>query len=948
MKDQIDTHITQLETESRALERFLMQHAGWRAWRKSQSDPRYDSAEVERRRADAVADLTGNPVYSAWAAVNAAAATLHELAQAIPPADPIPTVVGEPPQTATDAEAEAEAAPAVVPLAVPGAVTNGSADAPPPAGIESAGEPDEPRAPALVETAVAAAQPSALPLSDPLPLSPEAMAVPPSSTGSEKRAAMPIGAGLAATIHPAPPEMPPAPLAAADMPPDDLTRIRRIDRPLAAALHARGIRRFEQIAAFTPADVRTLAAALALGRRISQENWIEQAALLAERAARARVAMDAAPVRADQPVQVQAGAPKPVQASPSAPAIMERTAAGILDSAAPAGDAAIAEEPTAVETITDEATTNSGSAPSGDAVAEEPTLLPAEATALEEHPPSAVLNLIRAAAERIAATAAHAPPSAAPPPTAVASTDTEPAPLTADTVAAPHEHSEPAETAEAAGPEEIAVPAEMAAPPELEKQPPQFRVELPLPIRSSLVGIESIATSAEPQGTGTVFLQVTAAANRIGTAAAHYKSAAPITTGETVRTSEQAIEAATRASTVPANTPPEPPATEDSAATEPTLSADSVPTEIVLPEELPPQPPPADDLTLIRAIDAPLARTLGGFGIASFAEIAQWTARDVRTVAAALGLGLRISREGWIEQAAVLARGGTTTHAARRLEREAGVLVPPPAGPGVPDTEFAIWLARHSSELPAPAKDEADAEVTAATGIALQPPPLPAPPAAGTATGTATATGSEPPATTEDAAAPPPPPDTAPAPSPAQNAEPPPASIAARLKALERDLAALEIVPLTPPLSRRMVLPPAAAEPAADEEVMPGVIAVADAARHPAAEATDAFALDDLPNAALAEADVVIIRQVTREIGLEPLPVPPPLPTEQRTAETFDVDPGEDFDSSAYAAYREQVEEAIVEIVVTTAATAPPKAKTAAPEDPAPSVDRFLKALKGS
>lgn len=87
----------------------------------------------------------------------------------------------------------------------------------------------------------------------------------------------------AATIHVAPPRQgrEEATLTDADAPPDRLTRIRRIDKDLAAALIARGIRHFAQIAAFGPADVRSLSAALGLGRRISQENWIEQAALLA-------------------------------------------------------------------------------------------------------------------------------------------------------------------------------------------------------------------------------------------------------------------------------------------------------------------------------------------------------------------------------------------------------------------------------------------------------------------------------------------------------------------------------------------------------------------------------------------------------------------------------------------------------------------------------------------
>jgi hypothetical protein len=61
---------------------------------------------------------------------------------------------------------------------------------------------------------------------------------------------------------------------------DDLARIRGIDRALAGHLAARGITRYGQIAAWRADDVRDVAASLGLGRRISRQNWIEQAALL--------------------------------------------------------------------------------------------------------------------------------------------------------------------------------------------------------------------------------------------------------------------------------------------------------------------------------------------------------------------------------------------------------------------------------------------------------------------------------------------------------------------------------------------------------------------------------------------------------------------------------------------------------------------------------------------
>ncbi len=64
--------------------------------------------------------------------------------------------------------------------------------------------------------------------------------------------------------------------------------------------------------------------------------------------------------------------------------------------------------------------------------------------------------------------------------------------------------------------------------------------------------------------------------------------------------------------------------------------------------------PEPDDLTRIRGLSAALARRLADRGITRFAEIAAWRADDVRTLAAALGLGREISRRNWIEQAALL------------------------------------------------------------------------------------------------------------------------------------------------------------------------------------------------------------------------------------------------------------------------------------------------------
>jgi predicted flap endonuclease-1-like 5' DNA nuclease len=72
--------------------------------------------------------------------------------------------------------------------------------------------------------------------------------------------------------------------------------------------------------------------------------------------------------------------------------------------------------------------------------------------------------------------------------------------------------------------------------------------------------------------------------------------------------------------------------------------------------------PPAerDDLQRIGGVSAELEQALNAQGVARYAEIAQWAAADVQRIDARLGLGGRIARENWIEQAQILGRGGDT------------------------------------------------------------------------------------------------------------------------------------------------------------------------------------------------------------------------------------------------------------------------------------------------
>lgn len=128
---------------------------------------------------------------------------------------------------------------------------------------------------------------------------------------------------------------------------------------------------------------------------------------------------------------------------------------------------------------------------------------------------------------------------------------------------------------------------------------------------------------------------------------------------------------------------------------------------------LQPVQPAADDLTLIRGIDAQTARHLAVRGVTRFATIAGWTAADVAVMTGEMIAARRISREGWIEQAAVLARGDSTSYSRRVAAGELACLVPhqPAVAAPVAPPEAAFVL-------PPPLPVHA-----AATGIT--PPPLP-------------------------------------------------------------------------------------------------------------------------------------------------------------------------------------------------------------------------------
>ncbi len=75
-----------------------------------------------------------------------------------------------------------------------------------------------------------------------------------------------------------------------------------------------------------------------------------------------------------------------------------------------------------------------------------------------------------------------------------------------------------------------------------------------------------------------------------------------------------------------------------------------------------------DDLERIHWIDGATAVLLKERGITRYSQIAAWTSTEIEEIEALLDGSRRVSRENWIEQANILASGGTTAYARARDE----------------------------------------------------------------------------------------------------------------------------------------------------------------------------------------------------------------------------------------------------------------------------------------
>ncbi len=361
--------------------------------------------------------------------------------------------------------------------------------------------------------------------------------------------------------------------------PDDLTKIRRIDRQLAEKLLRIGITHYQQIADWTANDVRSLSAALGLGRTVYQHNWIEQAAKLARKSA------------------------------PSAP-----------------------PKPAAVKGHLDTA--------------------PKSAVPLEEKRPAA---------------AQHEPP--------------------------PDIRSLVSGAAAAIGGRQV--PQLQAKPPATSANP-EPASKTTVPFCEPLTG--ECISSAELQNLLAAGLAGITAGTVIPAAAFSHREPTPPT------------------APVPEPTPPPEPAAVAVPEVEFPISVDA-------PQTAPQAVPQADDLTLIDSLPQYVADRLYVLGITRFSEISAFDADDVAALSIDCNLGNQINRQGWLEQAAVLASGQITKAASRKRRGEPLCLVAYPAQPLVRDAALLENLVPPAAPTAAPAPPEPAVPPPART---VTPPPLPA------------------------------------------------------------------------------------------------------------------------------------------------------------------------------------------------------------------------------
>ncbi len=430
------------------------------------------------------------------------------------------------------------------------------------------------------------------------------------------------------------------------MPAQDLTRIRSIDAMMQSRLNGFGVRRYDEIAGWSASDVNRFGTALGIGGRVTQENWIEQAQVLAKGGETdfSRKHGEAKPVVSkptmDEGVRVDPAAIASPSASASASHAAPAVAAQSVSQAAPLETKPVTAVATP-GTFTSLPFGQMAREPSAPGTMQVPAVATPAATAAATSPPApATMELPRAGAQAAAAAAAAAIAAAAaassrrsaPPAAAVDMRD--------DLQRIAGVNAEVEKLLNVQGVTRFAhIAAWTAADTE------RFTRLLGTPGRISRENwIEQAAVLA---GSGAAYTRRDEAQVRGETDATR-----PARLVDAIRERESAAKAVDADRAVPRAG---------------LSNLRSVRSEALRGDQ-PAVAAGIDDLKRIRGIGVLIEKKLNSLGVSSYEQVANWTGADIDRVSQILDFKGRIERENWVEQSRILASGGQTEFS-RRVDK---------------------------------------------------------------------------------------------------------------------------------------------------------------------------------------------------------------------------------------------------------------------------------------
>jgi len=439
-----------------------------------------------------------------------------------------------------------------------------------------------------------------------------------------------------------PPAKPATPSAAPGQPAQDLSRIRAIDATSAAALGKLGITRYEQIAAWMRSDIERIEQSLGQKGRVNQENWIEQAQILAKGGETQYASRRARGETANAEPTPDEGERRPRTQAAAAPA---RPAVTVIPRPATGGAAAVAAEIVAPK------------------LASVPSRQPEPPTPPRPLPYTSPDVASRAAfATNVANSVVSAP---------------KPMPAAAAVVATPTH-----------APEEPAVPIRPTAPAARDNLQRISGIDAQTEQRLSAQAITRYSQIAHWSPADVErFERLLGTSRRI--ARENWIEQAQILSrgGDTAfsrefdrRESESAAQhrPAKLADAIGAHS-----AVKASEGPRPELGALRSVRSEAYQGGAEPGPEAArrvasqskvvrsaalEDLKRIRGIGVLIEKKLNSMGVVSYEQIANWSAEDIDRVSQTLDFKGRIERENWVEQARILASGGATEFS-RRVDR---------------------------------------------------------------------------------------------------------------------------------------------------------------------------------------------------------------------------------------------------------------------------------------